>query len=199
MLRYRDGAAAIGWMSSAFGFPEAAARSGQERRCSLRPARLRQREGLAQRINHNEFHKLVTSRWDSGGVGSQSVHILVPEVDAYELKTQEYGGPQYSCRDPDGHSSLKVWPTVTSPSSVRTYRARLRRRRPMLAGGSRAAEAIRTEVPRCHRESQLWNPCLQTRWTTAGTGIFFMDWTASVDGKPSPLKGSHPDPRLRTS
>ena len=67
---------------------------------------------------NNEFHKLVKSPSESGALGSQSVYIIVSDVDEHyktaiaagaeiviDIKTEEYGGRAYSCKDPEGH----VW------------------------------------------------------------------------------------------
>lgn len=117
-LRYRDGAAAIEWLCKAFGFekslvvPDA---SG-----AIAHAQLTFAGGMIMlgSANNIEFNKLVKSPAESGGIGSQSVYIVVAEVDAHyakaieggaeiviAIKDEAYGGRAYSCRDPEGH----VW------------------------------------------------------------------------------------------
>ena len=67
---------------------------------------------------NNEFHTIVKSPAETGGIGSQSAYIIVADVDDHckmavaagaeiviELKDEDYGGRGYSCRDPEGH----VW------------------------------------------------------------------------------------------
>ena len=66
---------------------------------------------------NNEFHTFVKSPVETGGIGSQSVYIVVANVDShYEMavaagaetliaiKDEDYGGRGYSCRDPEGHA-----------------------------------------------------------------------------------------------
>jgi uncharacterized glyoxalase superfamily protein PhnB len=68
--------------------------------------------------NNNAFSKLVKSPMESGSIGSQSVYIVIADVDAHyaqavaagaeiviAIKDEPYGGRDYSCRDPEGH----VW------------------------------------------------------------------------------------------
>lgn len=117
-LRYRDGAAAIEWLCSAFGFSKQLVvpdKSGAIAHAQLVYARGMIMLGSA---TNNEFHNLVKSPSESGGIGSQSVYIVVADVDAHhdqavaagavvvlELKDEDHGGRGYSCRDPEGH----VW------------------------------------------------------------------------------------------
>ena len=68
--------------------------------------------------NNNQFSQLVKSPRESGGIGSQSVYMIVADVDAHHanaveagaeivipLMDEDYGGRVYSCRDMEGH----VW------------------------------------------------------------------------------------------
>ncbi len=69
-------------------------------------------------VTNNEFHTLVKSPVESGGISSQSVYIVVKDVDNHyktavaagaeiviAIKDEDYGGRAYSCRNPEGH----VW------------------------------------------------------------------------------------------
>jgi uncharacterized glyoxalase superfamily protein PhnB len=115
-LRYRDGQAAIDWLCEAFGFeknmvvPDAGG--------AISHAQLTCGNGMIMlgSANNNEFSKLVKSPAESGGIGSQSVYIVVADVDAHHaravnagaeiviaIKDEDYGGRVYSCRDPEGH------------------------------------------------------------------------------------------------
>ena len=117
-LRYRDGAAAIDWLCTAFGFKKQLVvpdKSG-----AIAHAQLVYGHGMIMlgSATNNDFHKLVKSPLESGGIGSQSVYIMVADVDAHhdqavaagavivlEPRDEDYGGRSYSCRDPEGH----VW------------------------------------------------------------------------------------------
>jgi uncharacterized glyoxalase superfamily protein PhnB len=117
-LRYRDGAAAIAWLCKAFGFmPQLVVPdpSGAIAHAQLVFGNSMVMLGSA---NNNAFHALVQSPIESGGIGSQSVYIIVADVDAHyqaaiaagatvviAIQDEDYGGRGYSCRDPEGH----VW------------------------------------------------------------------------------------------
>lgn len=117
-LRYRDGHAAIDWLCKAFGFevqlvvPD---KSG-----AVAHAQLTCGNGMIMlgSATNNEFHKLVKSPLESGGIGSQSAYLFVSDVDekyrravaagaevVIALKDEDHGGRSFSCRDPEGH----VW------------------------------------------------------------------------------------------
>ncbi len=115
-LRYSDGQAAIEWLCKAFGFEKNLVvpdKSG-----AIAHAQLTFGNGMIMlgSANNNDFSKLVKSPSESGGIGSQSVYIVVPNVDAHHakaiearaeiviaIKDEDYGGRGYSCRDPEGH------------------------------------------------------------------------------------------------
>jgi uncharacterized glyoxalase superfamily protein PhnB len=117
-LRYRDGAAAIEFLVEAFGFARKAVHHDEHG--AVAHAELLHGTGMIMlgSARNNEFHALVKSPAESGGIGSQSVYIVVRDVDAHHaravaggavvvmpLKDEDYGGRGYSCRDPEGH----VW------------------------------------------------------------------------------------------
>lgn len=116
--RYRDGQAAIDWLCRAFGFelqlvvPD---KSG-----AIAHAQLTYGNGMIMlgSATNNEFHELVKSPLESGGIGSQSVFIMIEDVDEHhrtaiaagaevviKLKDEDYGGRAYSCLDLEDH----VW------------------------------------------------------------------------------------------
>ena len=114
-LRYRDGYAAINWLSKAFGF--ASQLVVNDAGGSVAYAQLTYGDGMIMlgAADNNEFHSLVKSPLESGSIGSQSVYIMVADIDAHHatavaagativiaLKDAD-GGRTYSCRDPEGH------------------------------------------------------------------------------------------------
>jgi uncharacterized glyoxalase superfamily protein PhnB len=117
-LRYRDGVSAIAWLCSTFGFEKNLVvpdKSGE-----IAHAQLTFGNGMIMlgSARNNEFHNLVKSPAESGSIGSQSVYIIVAEIDQHyantvkagaeivmAIKDEDYGGRAYSCRDPEGH----VW------------------------------------------------------------------------------------------
>lgn len=115
-LRYRDGQAAIEWLCKAFGFDKNLVVPDESG--AIAHAQLTFGNGMIMlgSANNNEFSKLVKSPAESGGIGSQSVYIVVADVDAHHAKAveagaeiviaiqdEDYGGRVYSCRDPEGH------------------------------------------------------------------------------------------------
>ena len=115
-LRYRDGRAAIDFLCTAFGFDEQLVVPDPSG--AIAHAQLVFGNGmvmLGSALN-NEFHKLVQSPAESGGIGSQSAYIVVADVDAHyarakaagativiDIADQAHGGRAYSCTDPEGH------------------------------------------------------------------------------------------------
>lgn len=115
-LRYRDGQAAIQWICTAFGFEKNLVVPDADG--AIAHAQLTYGNGMIMlgSANNNAFSKLVKSPMESGSIGSQSVYIVVADVDAHHAKAvaagaeivipitdEDYGGRVYSCRDPEGH------------------------------------------------------------------------------------------------
>ena len=115
-LRYRDGQAAFEWLCKAFGFEKNLVVPDADG--AIAHAQLTYGNGMIMlgSANNNAFSKLVKSPKESGGIGSQSVYIVVADVDAHyaraiaagaeiviAIKDEPYGGRDYSCRDPEGH------------------------------------------------------------------------------------------------
>ena len=115
-LRYRDGAAAIEWLCAAFGLEKQLVVPDKDG--AVAHAQLIYGNGMIMlgASTNNEFHELVKSPLESGGVGSQSAYVRVSDIDAHyeravaagaevviEIKTEEHGGRSYSCRDIEGH------------------------------------------------------------------------------------------------
>lgn len=132
-LRYQNGRAAIDWLCKAFGFAEHLVvldSSGAVAHAQLTYANGMIMLGSAK---NNEFSKLVKSPSESGAIGSQSVYIVIDDVDAHHAKSleagaeivialmdEDYGGRVYSCRDPEGHvwnfGSYNPWTAAGPPS-----------------------------------------------------------------------------------
>ena len=117
-LRYRDGQAAIDWLCKAFGFQ--VQRVVLDKSGSIAHAQLVYGNGMVMlgSATNNEFHTVVKSPAETGGIGSQSAYIIVADVDDHykmavaagaeiviDIKEEDYGGLAYSCRDQEGH----VW------------------------------------------------------------------------------------------
>ncbi|MBD2259360.1 VOC family protein [Pseudanabaena sp. FACHB-2040] len=115
-LRYNDAAAAVEWLCQAFGFekhlvvPEADG--------TVAHAELTFDNGMIMldSVRDNTFAQLQQPPSKKGDVVTQSPYILVDEVDQHyenaiaagaeivmEIQDQDYGGRDYSCRDPEGY------------------------------------------------------------------------------------------------
>ena len=133
-LRYRDGQAAIDWLCKAFGFKVQLIVPADDG--AIAHSQLTYGNGMIMlgSATNNEFHKLVKSPLENSGVGSQSVYIIVENVDEHHLKAvaagekvvikprdEDYGGRAYSCLDPEGHvwnfGSYNPWKTEADSSS----------------------------------------------------------------------------------
>lgn len=117
-LRYRDAAAAIDWLCSAFGFEKQAAYPNPDG--SIAHAQLTLDGGMVMLGSvgkvPTEWGKLIRQPDELGGVETQSAYVCVHDADTVyarakaagaaiviAIKDEDYGGRGFSCRDPEGH------------------------------------------------------------------------------------------------
>jgi len=117
-MRYDDPAAAVDWLCRVFGFkPHAVYKDDAG---NVVHAELLFGNGmimLGPNID-SPFGRYMTMPKDAGGRCTQTVYVIVDDVDAHHahasaagadvimpLRDESYGGREYSCRDPEGH----VW------------------------------------------------------------------------------------------
>ena len=116
-LQYNDAKAAIEFLCSAFGFAKNAVY--EEPDGSVAHAQLTHGNGMVMlgSVKDSEYSKLLKRPSEVGGV-TMSVYVVVDDADAHfvrakaagakitrEPETQDYGGRDYTCKDPEGH----VW------------------------------------------------------------------------------------------
>ena len=116
-LQYQDARAAIDFLCRAFGFEKKAVYEGEGG--SIAHAELTLGHGMVMlgSAKDTEYGKLLVRPRVAGGV-TMSVYAIVEDVDAHfarakaagaeitrEPVTQDYGGRDYTCKDPEGH----VW------------------------------------------------------------------------------------------
>jgi uncharacterized glyoxalase superfamily protein PhnB len=116
-LQYDDAKAAIEFLCKAFGFEKNAVYEGHGG--SVEHAQLVLGNGMIMlgSAKDTEYGKLLRRPRDAGGV-TMSVYVVVDDADAHfarakaagaeivrEPVTQDYGGRDYTCKDPEGH----VW------------------------------------------------------------------------------------------
>lgn len=117
-LRYNDAAAAVAWLCDAFGFEKHLVVPGEDG--TVVHAQLVFGNGMIMLgpAGESEFDSLQKPPSALGGTVSQSPYIIVDDADKHharavaagaevvlELRDEDYGGREYSCRDPEGH----VW------------------------------------------------------------------------------------------
>ena len=115
-LRYRDAAAAVEWLCTAFGFEKHLVVPGDGG--NVVHAQLVFGNGMVMlgSAGDDDFSKLQKPPRALGGVGSQSPYIIVEDADEHyaravaagaeivmNIKDEDYGGRGYSCRDTEGH------------------------------------------------------------------------------------------------
>jgi uncharacterized glyoxalase superfamily protein PhnB len=116
-LQYQDARAAIDFLCTAFGFEKKAVYEGEGG--AIAHAELTLGNGMVMlgSVNESDYGKLLRRPRDVGGV-TMSVYAIVADVDAHHARakaagavitrepvTQDYGGRDYTAKDPEGH----VW------------------------------------------------------------------------------------------
>ena len=128
-MRYNDAAAAVAWLCEAFGFERQLVVPGEDG--TVVHAQLVFGNGMVMvgSARESEFDRVQKPPSTLGGVVSQSPYIIVEDVDLHytqavaagaeivvEIKDEDYGGRDYSCRDPEGHvwnfGSYDPWATA---------------------------------------------------------------------------------------
>lgn len=130
-LGYQDPNAAVEWLCRAFGFREHAVykdESGQ-----VMHAELSFGNGMVMLGGmKGSLGAYMGVPADANGLCTQVVYIIVEDADAHytrakaagaeivtELKDEDYGGRDYSCRDPEGHIwSFGTYNPWTAPAAA---------------------------------------------------------------------------------
>ena len=114
-LTYRDAPAAIEFLCKAFGFAKKMVVEGDGG--TIAHAQLTLGNAMVMLGSHKEteYGKLVKTP-NEVGICTQTIYLVVPKPDAHHdkakaagveivipLTTQDYGGRDYTCRDPEGH------------------------------------------------------------------------------------------------
>ena len=115
-LRYRDAAAAIDWLCTAFGFEKHLVVPGEDG--TITHAQLVFGNGMVMlgSVRDDDFGHLQKPLAMPDAPVSQSPYVIVSDVDAHhasavaagakvvmEPEDQDYGGRLYACRDPEGN------------------------------------------------------------------------------------------------
>jgi uncharacterized glyoxalase superfamily protein PhnB len=118
-LRYRDSAKAVDWLCDAFGFEKKLVVPGPNG--SIVHAELTYKNGMVmlgsgEAHSNDNYGKHVRTPADLGGKVSGGIYVIVDDPDAHyarakqagaeivlDIKSEEYGGRGYTCRDFEGH------------------------------------------------------------------------------------------------
>ena len=116
-LTYRDAPAAIAFLCEAFGFEKKMVMPGENDTIAHAELVCGNAMIMVGSVKETGYGKLMKSPRDAGGA-TQSIYLVVADADAHHaqakaagaeivipLVTQDYGGRDYTCRDPEGH----VW------------------------------------------------------------------------------------------
>ena len=114
-LTYRDAPAAIEFLCKAFGFAKKMVVPGDNNTIAHAELTMGNAMVMLGSTKDTEYGRMVKPPRDAG-VSTQSIYLVVPDADAHyacakaagveiviELVTQDYGGRDYTCRDPEGH------------------------------------------------------------------------------------------------
>ena len=114
-LQYQDAPAAIEFLCQAFGFERKAVYEGKGG--TIEHAELTLGNGMIMlgSVKDTDYGKLLVRPRNAGGV-TMSVYVVVQDPDAHfarakaagaeiarEPVTQDYGGRDYTCKDPEGN------------------------------------------------------------------------------------------------
>ena len=117
-LRYRDEPKAIEWLCRTFGFEKQLVVPNADG--TIAHAQLSFGNGMIMLGSvlevETEFGRLIKQPDEIGGFETQSVYVVVSDADAIyarakaagaeiviEIKDEDYGGRDFSCRDLEGH------------------------------------------------------------------------------------------------
>lgn len=127
-LHYHDGAAAIDWLTRAFGFEARLVVKGEDGCIAHAQLVLGKVMIMLGSSSDSEYSQHVKSPLDLRRYNTQSPYMVVDDPDAiYQralaagaeivvpLKDEDYGGRGFTCRDPEGHlwnfGSYDPWKT----------------------------------------------------------------------------------------
>ena len=115
-LMYRDAPAAIEWLCRAFGFEKHLVVPGEKN--TIAHAQLVLGKGMIMvgSVKDSEYGRSIKQPDEIGGAETQTPYVVVADADAHcqrakaagakvvqDIKTEDYGGRGYSCRDVEGH------------------------------------------------------------------------------------------------
>jgi uncharacterized glyoxalase superfamily protein PhnB len=130
-LTYRDAPAAIEFLCKAFGFEKKMVAPGGNNTIAHAELTLGNAMVMLGSMKDTAYGRLVKPPRELG-FSTQTIYIVVSDADVHyarakaagaeivlELVSQDYGGRDYSCRDPEGHvwtfGTYDPWKALPSP------------------------------------------------------------------------------------
>jgi len=117
-MRYRNVAAAIDWLCTAFGFERRHVVTGDQGDILYALLVFGNDMIMLRSVSDSDLDRLMKQPNEIGGAATQSCYLVVDDADAHYRKAKaagagiavditddDHGGRGYSCRDPEGH----VW------------------------------------------------------------------------------------------
>src|SRR5262245_23028086 len=117
-VRYRDVAAAVDWLCTAFGFEKQTVVAGENGAVDYAQLVCGRAMLMLAPVRDTPLDQLMKQPDEVGGAATQSSYLVVDDADAHharakaagaeivlELQDDDFGGRGYTCRDPEGH----VW------------------------------------------------------------------------------------------
>jgi uncharacterized glyoxalase superfamily protein PhnB len=115
-VRYRDVAAAVDWLCTAFGFEKQTVVAGENGAIDYAQLVCGRAMLMLAPVRDTPLDHLMKQPDEVGGAATQSCYLVVDDADAHharakaagaeillELQDDDFGGRGYTCRDPEGH------------------------------------------------------------------------------------------------
>ena len=115
-MRYKDAPAAIKWLCDTFGFEQHMIIPGEGNMISHAQLNLGRSMIMLGSVKEDEFGKYVYTPAETGGHNTQSIYVLIEDIEAHyertkaagadiitELGDTDYGSREYACKDIEGH------------------------------------------------------------------------------------------------
>jgi uncharacterized glyoxalase superfamily protein PhnB len=132
LLRYRDVAAAVEWLSQAFGFVKRNVLTDPDGSVAYAELTYGHSVVMLGPVGQSVLDGLLRQPDELGGVGTQSVYVAVDDVATHfktaraagadivlEFGSEEAGDRAYAARDPEGHiwnfGAYSPWPAAALP------------------------------------------------------------------------------------
>ncbi len=115
-IRYKDAPGAIDWLCKAFGFEKHMVVPGEGNTVAHAQLVLNGAMVMLGSSADDEFGKNLKRPEETGGYNTQTIYVIVNEVDEHyrrskaagasillDIQDMYYGGREYTCKDPEGH------------------------------------------------------------------------------------------------